>query len=267
MSAPFRHPIVLAPPHPKMTREEKDFHTKTIWERTGGKESAIYNLRGLQASVTELNTLVGIATTETVQQQLNRKANSADLGTIASQDANNVLITGGNISDTDVQSSNIKIEAGLTASYLNVGGTLQVDTTSVGNTAGVETNLITYNIPAKTLSQNKTYLEVTAFGTIAANANLKEIKLILGTTTLLTTGSLGTNGGSWQITAKIIRIGASAEKCISAMLSSSTLIVNETSYVAAAEDLETALTVKCTGNGVAASDVVQEGLIIKWNKL
>lgn len=269
MSAPFIHPIILQPPHPNMSKEERDFYDKTMYDRSGGLESSTPVLKGLVASVPELNTLVGITTTSgsTVQKQLNGKADLSNIGTIASQDADNVAITGGSIIDTVVKGASIQTQAGATSNYLDVGGTLDVNTTTKGNTAGVETDLITYTILANTLSQNSSYLEVTAFGTIAANANLKEVKLILGSTTLLATGSLATNGSSWQIKAKIIRTGTTTEKCITSMLSSSSLIVNEAVYLAAAETLTTDLIIKCTGNGVAGDDVVQEGLTIEWRKL
>ena len=269
MSAPIFHPIILQPPHPGMAKEDRDFYEKTMWERSGGFESNTPDLKGLAASVAEINTLVGIDTAggNTVQKQLNEKATKADLGTIASQDADNVTITGGNISDTDIESSTIQIKAGATTAFLNVGGTLQVDTTTVGNTAGVETDLITYTIAANTLSQTGSYLEITAFGTIAANANLKEVKLILGSTTLLATGSVGANNGSWQIKAKIIRIGAAVEKCICTIVSDNVLVIDEAKYVAAGEDLAASLIIKCTGNGVANNDIVQEGLTVEWHKL
>lgn len=269
MSAPLIHPVILQPPHPNMSKEERDFYEKTMWDRSGGLRSNSPDLKGLVASVPELNTLVGITTTDgsTVQKQLNGKAAIADLGTIASQDADNVAITGGSITDTAITSHSIQIQAGTTVDYLNVGGTLNVDTTTKGNTAGVETDLITSTVDANTLSQNGSYLEVTAFGTIATNANLKEVKLILGSTTLLATGSLGANAGTWCIKAKIIRTGSTAEKCINTIVSDNVLIIDEAKYVAATEDLTTDLVIKCTGNGVAGNDVVQEGLIIEWYKL
>jgi len=269
MSAPEQHPVVLHPPHPNMTPEERDFFDKTIYDRTGGAVSSNPDMKGLKASVAELNTLVGIITSSgsTVQKQLNDKANTADLGTISVQDADDVEITGGSIEDTTIKSSTIQIKAGTTSNFLNIGGTLQVDTTTAGNAAGVETDLITYMIAANTLSQTGNYLEVTAFGTIAANANLKEIKLILGSTTLLATGSIGANSGSWQIKAKIIRASAVSEKCITNVLSDNVLVVDEAKYVLAAENLTANLVIKCTGNGVAINDIVQEGLTIEWHKL
>lgn len=268
MSAPDRHQVILHPPHPNMTSEERDFFLKTIYERSGGLTANTVDLKGLEASVAELNTLVGIDTrnNNTVQKQLNLKANAVDLGTIASQDANNVAITGGSITDTSILSSDIKVEAGNTSNYINIGGSLDVNITTAGNSAGVETTLISYTMPVETLSQNKMYLEVTAFGTIAANANNKEIKLKIGSTTLLTTGSIAANSGSWEIKSRIIRENQNGQKCTTSIISSNALIIDSSAYINASEDLSTQLDIFCTGNGVAANDVVQEGLIIKWYK-
>lgn len=268
MSAPERHPLIIAPPHPNMDKEDLHEHRYLMWERSGGLESNSPDLKGLTASVAELNTLVGIDTrnNNTVQKQLNLKANAADLGTMSVQNADNVNITGGSITGTSIQSSSIQIQAGLTVNYLNMGGTLDTDMVAVGNTAGVETDLITYTILLNTLSQSNMYIEITAFGTIAANANLKEIKLVLGSTTLLATGSIAANSGSWRIMSKIVRVSQTSEKCISSIVSDNALVINGSNYVAASEDLGTNLIIKCTGNGVGASDIVQEGLIIEWHK-
>ena len=249
-----------------MSKEIRDYFDKTIYERTGGLESAIVDLKGLQASVSELNTLLGVDTRTTVQKQLNLKANKADLGTISSQDADSVAITGGNISNTGMQSSDITIRAGETTAFLEMGGSLDVNNNAVGNSAGAETDLLLFSIPAKTMTIVGSYLEITAFGTVAANANNKEIKLVLGTTTLLTTGSVAANSGSWQISAKIIYVTATSEKTSASIISDNSLIVNKAIYTASAENWETNLIIKCTGNGAGANDVVQEGLIIKWNK-
>ena len=124
---------------------------------------------GLQASVGELNTLVGIRTNEKVQGQIDSKADSADLGTIAQQDANNVSITGGNVSSTNytdgnisnstITNSTVTIPAGATTTTMKVGATLQVNATPVGNVGGGEDTLITYPMLASNaLKSERGYL-------------------------------------------------------------------------------------------------------------
>lgn len=271
MTAPEHHNELIQPPYPGMHTDEKDMYKYNygMWQRSGGFTSATPNLKGLEASVAELNTLVGINTRSdsTVQKQLNQKANIADLGTMSSQDADNVGITGGSIEGVNITDSDITIRAGSTTNFINLGGTLQSDVVAVGNNAGVETTLISYTVLSNTLSAANMYLEITAFGDIAANANNKEIKLKLGSTTLLATGSIAANSGSWEITARIIRENATSEQCSSKMISSNALVIDSATYTNATEDLTTDLAIFCTGNGVGANDIVQRGLIVKWYKL
>ena len=75
MASPDRHDEILDAPDPKKLKNPSWVvkHLHGIWKRTGGYQSAVYNLTGLEASVKELNTLVGINTGLTVQQQLNKK--------------------------------------------------------------------------------------------------------------------------------------------------------------------------------------------------
>lgn len=269
MAAPARHEEIIQPPYPGMHINASDMYkyNYAMWSRSGGLTSGTPNLQGLEASVAELNTLIGIDTRGSVQKQLDLKANKVDLGTIASQDADSVAITGGSITGVTISDSDITIEAGTTSNFINLGGTLESNVTAVGNSAGAETTLISYTLGANTLAENLSYLEVTAFGDIAANANNKEIKLKIGTTTLLATGSVAANAGSWEITARIIRENSASEQCTAKIVSSNALITNSATYTNAVEDLTTDLDIFCTGNGIAANDIVQRGLIIKWFKL
>jgi len=261
---PVYQPIIDAPDPQKMRSKAwlyKFLHD--IWARTGGQQSSVADLKGLQASVDEINTLVGIDKGETVQQQLDKKVNIADLGTMAYQNANNVAITGGSISKT-----NITIQAGACPTCdIKLNGTLHVDMTAVGNVGAGEDTLITYSMPADVLDQNLQFIEIIAFGTAAANTNNKQIKLKLGTTEIFVSASIPTtapDGAGWEITSKIIRIGASSQKCISKMILNTKFCDACAQYVAATENTSTALDIFCTGTATADNDIVQEGLIVKW---
>lgn len=85
MSAPTTNTKILNPPTLTLPESAQDFYKYNleIWNRTGGFTSAITNLKGLVASVSELNTLVGIHTDDTVQQQLNEKEPGLGSGTVA----------------------------------------------------------------------------------------------------------------------------------------------------------------------------------------
>lgn len=266
MSAPTRSQITLQPPRVDMQSNEAYKFNYELWTRSGGYTPAVTNLTGLQASVKELNTLIGIDTQDTVQDQLNQKVNSADIGTIAEQDYDNVTITGGSITTVTIGDSAITVRAGSTSNDLNIGGTLTFNTTPVGNVGAGEDTLITYAMEANTLNTDGNYLEISAWGITAANANNKEIKLKIGTTTLLATGAVAANNASWFINARIIRTGAATQQVIASILSDNALIVDSATYTDAAENLAAALNLFCTGEGVADDDIIQKGLIIKWYK-
>ena len=138
---------------------------------------------------------------------------------------------------------------------------LNVDTTKVSNVGSGEDDLITYSMPANTLANNGESVKIDAFGTTAANGNNKTIKLYLGSTEL-TSATAGTpNDQDWEIVALIIRTGAATGKSI-VEYKSNTSSDNTIDYVSLTEDFTTALTIKCTGEGVADSDIVQEALLI-----
>lgn len=150
---------------------------------------------------------------------------------------------------------------GGTKSY-NLGGQLTAKTTSVGNITTGEDDLITYSLEKNTLNNAGDYIEITAFGTFAANANNKQVKLYLGSTQLFATGSVASNGTDWVVSAKIIRTGSATQKSI-AQFNGDTVTVTQTAdYVSGTENFTTALTIKCTGEATSTNDIVQEGLTI-----
>jgi len=276
---------ILHPPTPNLPDDKTGFYQLMLelWNRSGGYEPAVTNLNGLKASVAELNELVGINTDETVQTQINKKPNTSTLGTMAYENSNAVSITGGNISATSISGSsesngnysNATILSGtitgsgvtiLTGSSLtaSLSGTLFSNYGTAANALAAETILLTQTLLANTLSANGQYIEIIAFGKLAANANSKEIKLKIGATTILDTGAVLANAGSWQIKSTIVRVAAASLKCSSTILSSNALVLPSSTYVLAVENTAVDLNVFCTGTGVANNDIVQEGLIIKF---
>jgi hypothetical protein len=135
-----------------------------------------------------------------------------------------------------------------------LGGILNVNTTNTSNATG-ETDLISYTLEKNTLKYNKEFLEIKAFGTFAANGNSKTIKLYLGTTEIYTT-TTSQNGGSFCINSTIVRISSATQRIITEFAGSS-------SYTTSTEDLTTSLILKLTGNSSSASDITQNGLLIK----
>jgi len=59
-----------------------------------------------------------------------------------------------------------------------------VDTTTTGNIGGGEDTLITYTIPASVLASNGDHIEFDTWGSFAANANTKDLKVYFGATVI-----------------------------------------------------------------------------------
>lgn len=233
-----------------------------LWARTGGNSSAVQNLTGLESSVQELNTLVGIK--DNVQKQLDEKEDSANLGTMAFQDSFGVSINGGTIIGTSISGSVITIPVGTSLQNATIGGILHRDMTAVGNVGVGEDTLISYTMPANVLDSDLQHLEILAFGTVAANANNKEIKLKFGSTTVISTGSVAANSGSWEITARIIRVSSVSQKAITNIISDNSLIIDSVNYTTTSETTSNNIVISCTGEATNDNDIVQEGLILKW---
>jgi hypothetical protein len=145
MAAPNTHKKIIDAPDPQKMKSPRWLYQYLfdIWKRTGGETSSVANLAGLEASVDELNTLVGINRGEGVQTQLNQKENKANLKTMAYQDATSVAITGGAITGTSISQSPITIEAGTCVGCnIKLHGTLHVSMVAVGNVGSGEDKLL-----------------------------------------------------------------------------------------------------------------------------
>ena len=144
----------------------------------------------------------------------------------------------------------------------NLGGTLTVDTTEVGNVGSGADDLITYSLQKNTLVTTGDRLEITAFGIGAANANNKTIKLLLGTTELFSTGAVASSGKDWRIDCTIIRTAAATQVSTTAFSGDTVLVTQISDFVSGTEDFTTALTIKCTGEATTTDDIIQKGLTI-----
>lgn len=156
---------------------------------------------------------------------------------------------------------------------VTAGGTLKVDTTTTGNVGGGEDNLITYAVPGAELGANGDYLEFDVWGSFAANANTKDLKVYFGATVIIDTTALIFNGLDWRAHGKIVRTGATTQTATTELTIGGTLLsaLNGTivKTSAPAETLSANVTFKCTGtdSGGAPVDnsIVQNGMVIRWN--
>lgn len=158
--------------------------------------------------------------------------------------------------------------AGNGTGAITTGGVLYRSVSAVGTLADLnETILKTIPLSAYTLASDGAMLRITAWGTCAANANTKTIKVRLnglGSSTLAAcTGAY--NGLGWRIEATIIRLGAASEDGIAVSTVGATIAATDmtTGHVG---DLTTDLTPVVTGqNGTAsANDIVCRGVLVEY---
>jgi hypothetical protein len=136
---------------------------------------------------------------------------------------------------------------------------LNANTTTVGNVSTGEDDLMTYSLSANQL-QAGSCVRISAWGTIANNANSKTLKLYFGSVVL--TASLPTSvAETWRVEAVIIASDANAQ-------SYSASIITATSQDAESGTLtETdtdAIEIKCTGEATSTNDITQNGLSVEY---
>lgn len=146
-----------------------------------------------------------------------------------------------------------------------ITGTLNVNTTAVGNVGAGTDDLITYSVPAGTLGANTDYLTFEMSGTVANNVNAKTLTVVFGSTTLISISVPISAAADWSLTGAIIRTGATTFKSRVVFNSNSATLMSSADYIPGTETLANALTLKCTGAATADNDIVQESLIVRLN--
>jgi len=154
---------------------------------------------------------------------------------------------------------------------LSIGGTLKVDTTTTGNVGGGEDTLITYTIPAGQLAVNGDRIKFDVWGSTAANANTKDIKVYYGSTVIYDSTAIVLNGISWRCHGTIVRTGAATQTATAEFTISGTLLGAVTTTTATtsapAETLSGTVVFKVTGtdSGVTPVDnsIVQNAMTLE----
>ena len=146
-------------------------------------------------------------------------------------------------------------------------GTISVNTTAVGNIGVGTDDLMTYSLPANSLSANGKGVRVTAWGTLANNANAKTLTVNFGSV-VLATDAMTINGAlNWYIDALIFRTALGAQRYVAKIQSSangSSVRDFDIESGTAAETDTAAITIKCTGAATADNDIVQNGMFIEF---
>ncbi len=157
-------------------------------------------------------------------------------------------------------------KAGMSVAYGGMSLNLDVNVTSTSNASSTQTDLMSYTLPASSMSSDGKGLRVTAWGVTANNANAKTLRVQFGSTELFSTSLPVSVAGTWKAVSEVIRAGVSSQVAMT------TLWTNTSSGVAqigltsstAAEDQSSGITVKVTGTGGAGSDITQRGQLVEY---
>lgn len=162
-------------------------------------------------------------------------------------------------------SSNLIVLAGTSTNDAAVGGVLYVSAAAVGNIGTGDDDLMTYTVPANTLSATNMSLRFKAWGSYANNANAKTLKVKFGSDVWIMS-SYGSTSAKWVIEGTIVRTGAATQDvCIECRsVTGGSLVQINMDQTAAAQTLANANVLKLTGTGTSNNDLLQEGFVIEW---
>lgn len=123
--------------------------------------------------------------------------------------------------------------------------------------------LQSFVLPANTLKTVNNGILVTAWGTFAANAAPKNIKLVVGGQSIAS-GTSTQNGGSWMLTAEVFKSAANTQvELFGGQLGSTTLAVSSTSDTSVdTNTINIAMT--CLDASAGASNIVLNGLSVEF---
>ena len=139
---------------------------------------------------------------------------------------------------------------------MQAGATIQTSAVTVTTTA--ESDLMTYSLAASAFNATNRGLYVYAWGTAAANTTSKSIRMLFGTTQVMTTGTTVLNGVSWALEGWVLRSGASAQEVLgNGQFAATALAATQTT---SAQTDTAAITVKCVG----LASVTQTGMVVEF---
>ena len=158
------------------------------------------------------------------------------------------------------------ISGGTTSvSYSRLVKVLNVNITDVGNVGTGEDDLITFTVPADTLSSNGDFVDFEMSFSFAANSNNKTVKIYWAGVQIYTTGTQAQNSGSLVVKGKIYRTGATTQKIVLSQVNNTALFVDETTYTTGAATLSASNILKATGEATSDNDIVQRALNVVFN--
>lgn len=144
------------------------------------------------------------------------------------------------------------ISAGTGVKTYVESGNIDAQYTPVSTPSSTDENtLMSFSMPANTLSANGQQLESFAFGSYALDNNGKTIRAYLGTQKIVDSGALAANGGTWNLWIFIFR-SASGAQAIFAQFQQGNTTIASAATVGAQVDTA-AIVLKVTGQPTTTS--------------
>ncbi len=171
----------------------------------------------------------------------------------------NGLVGIGVVSPTSI----LSLQMGTGTGAAEASGKANVNTTAVGTDANtLEKDLLTYSLPANSLSADGKLVKITVWGTVTS-ASSKTIRLKFGATVIRDIAT-SSGGLDWRIDGTVIRTGAATQDAMAT--ASLDTVAPDTTISTPAETLSGAVVIKLTGqNGTAtANDIVAEGMLVEY---
>lgn len=141
---------------------------------------------------------------------------------------------------------------------------LHINTTAVGNVGTGEDDLMSYTMPANTLSANGYGIRVTAWGDAPDNAGTKTLKTYFGTQIVATDDIKANQIDQWKVVYTVWRDSAGNQTYESEFLLSGTATDLVLEHGTSTQDETGTLVIKCTGEGTNNDDIVQRGLVVEF---
>lgn len=142
-------------------------------------------------------------------------------------------------------------------------GRIYSSTAEIGNIGGGEDPLMSFSLPAGTFNRVGCALRITVFGTTAANANVKTLKLYFGSTVILTVGPTAANDQHWIQEYVVVSSVIANRQYWTLLISTWNGALLVPFRGEASQTTSGAILIKCTGEGVATGDIIQRGMLVE----
>jgi hypothetical protein len=154
-----------------------------------------------------------------------------------------------------------------TSTYVKAGGGIYSTVTSVGNVTTGEDDLHSYTLPTNAVdnADGRGSFHLVTYGTFAATANNKRVRVRFGGTLLFDTGALATStAAEWSITCEVLHVGSNAQRGGCTWTSDDATLREDVDYAEPAEAVSGTIVFKVTGDATATDDIIAKFSRIDW---